>query len=96
MRPAPGSFAPARNHAQPTAHLVRATPHALLPAHPPCRSTPAHPLQDINVSLTGINKEEVTAATLSVTIYYRGWPVQRQSRDICSSERPVTPACPFE
>jgi hypothetical protein len=46
--------------------------------------------------LTGINKEEVTAATLSVTIYYRGWPVQRQSRDICSSERPVTPACPFE
>jgi hypothetical protein len=48
------------------------------------------------VSLTGTNKEEVTAATLSVTIYYRGWPVQRQSRDICSSERPVTPACPFE
>ncbi|GBF92955.1 hypothetical protein Rsub_05791 [Raphidocelis subcapitata] len=52
--------------------------------------------QDIYVSLTGNNTREVTGATLSVTIYYRGWPVQRQSRDICGGERPVTPACPFE
>ncbi|KAI8475305.1 MAG: ML domain-containing protein [Monoraphidium minutum] len=51
--------------------------------------------QDIFVSLSGVNAREVPSATLSVTIYYRGWPIQRQRRDICNGDRPVTPACPF-
>lgn len=48
------------------------------------------------MTLSGANAREVTAAKLTVTIYYRGWPVQRQTRDICGGPRPVTPPCPFE
>lgn len=48
------------------------------------------------MQLSGVNAREVTRATLTVTIYYRGWPVQRQTRDICSGDRPVDPPCPFE
>lgn len=57
---------------------------------------PAPATQDIWVTLTGSNTKEVTKASLTVTIYYRGWPVQRQTRDICSGARPVKPGCPFE
>lgn len=52
--------------------------------------------QDIFVTLSGANTKEVTKASLAVTIYYRGWPVLRETRDICSGDRPATPACPFE
>ena len=50
----------------------------------------------MKVRLSGVNSGEVTTATFTVTIYYRGWRVHTTSRDICGGERPVDPPCPFE
>lgn len=53
-------------------------------------------MQDMAVSMTGVNSCEVSSAIFTVTIYYRGFKVHSTSRDICGGERPVDPPCPFE
>lgn len=50
----------------------------------------------MKVRLSGLNSREITTATFTVTIYYRGWRVHETSRDICGGARPVDPPCPFE
>lgn len=48
------------------------------------------------IKLSGVNSREITTATFTVAIYYRGWHVHSTTRDICGGARPVDPPCPFE